>query len=48
MCYDEKRVSLLPLEILEAKRAMVTLRINTAAGLQGERKEKDVEKELQK
>jgi hypothetical protein len=44
---DEKTVSL-PVEILQAKKAMVMLRIDPVAGSQGERKEKDVEKEIQK
>jgi hypothetical protein len=45
---DEKGVSSLPVEILEAKKAMVILRIGPVAGSQGDRKEKDVEKEIQK
>ena len=44
----EEKVLSLPVEILEAKKAMVMLRIDPVAGPQGERKEKDVEKEIQK
>jgi len=41
-------LSALPVEILEAKKTMVMFRIDPIAGPHGERKEKDVEKEIQK
>jgi len=44
----EGSLSALPVEILEAKKTMVMLRINPVAGPRGEVKEKDVEKEIQK
>jgi hypothetical protein len=44
----EKKVSSLPVEILQAKKTTVMLRIDPVAGPQGERKERDVEKEIQK
>jgi len=44
----EASASTVPVEILQAKKTMVMLRIDPVAGSRGERKEKDVEKEIQK
>jgi hypothetical protein len=43
----QEKASSLPGEILEAKKVTVILRIDPVAGPQGERKEKEVEKEIQ-
>jgi len=45
---EDGEVQPLPREILQAKKVMVMLRIDSVAGSQGEEKEKSIEKEIKK